>query len=185
MPKRRVQTAKAAASTASPIEKSWGVIIGGTIAAVVVIGAVLWFLLRDPSPEPEIVEAPPAPADSAQAAAPVDTVAAAPAPVDAPTFQTPINVTVIAAEEPLEDFKVQVDDDLRRPYWLEPGTDQTFTGQQRVIVSGEGGTGNYDGASLRLQGIQWAPREGQVFRINAQNGQAFLDSLARATRASE
>ncbi len=184
LPKRRVQTAKAAASTATPIEKSWGVIIGGTAAAVLVIGAVLWFLLRDPGPEPELAELPPAPADTAQAAAPADTARAAPPPSNAPRFQTPINVTVVAAEEPLEDFKVQVDDDLRRPYWLNPGADQTFTGQQRVIVSGEGGTGNYDGASLRLQGVEWTPREGQVFRISAQNGQAFLDSLARVVRSA-
>lgn len=190
MPKRRVQTAKAAASTASPIEKSWGVIIGGTLAAVIVIGAVLWFLLRDPNPEPELVEAPPAPADTAQTAAPVDTAAAAaPTPADAPTFQTPIQLTVTATDEPLENFRVQVDDDVRRPHWVEPGQSTSFTAQQRIAVWGEleqgaTGGGQYDGAVLRLQGIEWTPPDGQVVRINAARGQAILDSLARANRAS-
>ncbi len=185
MPKRRVQTAKAAAAGTAPLEKSWGLLIGGTVAALLVIGAVLWFLLRDPNPEPDLAEMLATPADTAGAAAPVapaETPDTAPPPSSAPRFQTPISLTVIAAEEPLEDFKVQTDDDLRRPYWLNPGTDQTFTGQQRVIVSGEGGTGNYDGARLRLQGIEWTPREGQVFRITAERGQAFLDSLARVAR---
>ncbi len=186
MPKRRVQTAKAAASTASPIEKSWGVIMGGTIAAVVLIGVVLWFLFRDPSPEPEIVEAPPAPADTAQVAAPVDTPVES-APANAPTFQTPIQLTVTATDEPLENFRVQVDGDARRPHWVEPGQSTSFTAQQRITVWGEvdvgvQGGGEYDGAVLQLQGIEWTPPDGQVVRISAQRGQAVLDSLARATR---
>ncbi|MEM1043454.1 MAG: helix-turn-helix transcriptional regulator [Bacteroidota bacterium] len=191
MPKRRVQTAKAAASTASPIEKSWGVIIGSTVAAVVVIAAVLWFLLRDPSPEPEIAEARPAPADTAQAAAPAeaDTAAVAEpaAPANAPAFQTPIQLTVTATDEPLENFRVQVDDDARRPHWVEPGQSTSFTAQQRIAVWGETeagttGGGEYDGAVLALQGLEWTPSDGQVVRISAEGGQAVLDSLARTAR---
>ncbi len=189
LPKRRVRTAQAAAASSQPIKKSWGLLIGGTVAALLVIGAVLWFLLRDPTPDAELTEVSvPAESETVEpdAAAPVEdpaeTPAAPPPPSSAPRFQTPIQVTVAAAAEPLEDFKVQTDDDLRRPYWLDPGAEQTFTGQQRVIVSGEGGVGNYDGATLRLQGIEWTPREGQVFRITAADGQAFLDSLARVAR---
>lgn len=180
MPKRRVQSATAASQ---PIENSWGLIIGGTVAALVVIGFIVWFLFRDAGPGPDMVAVPPSTtADTSAVAAAADTAATSATPTNlpaAPQFQTPIQLTVIAVAEPLEDFKVQVDDDVRRPYWINPGEEQTFTGQQRVIVSGEGGVGNYDGARLRLQGLEWTPREGQVFRFNEQRGQALLDSLNR------
>lgn len=184
LPKRRVASATA---TAKPIEKSWGLIIGGTVVALLVIGGILWFLFRDEGPEPEVAEAPPA-ADTTSAPAAVDTAAAEPAapaqPVSAPQFQTPIQLTVVAGENPLENFRVKVDDDARRPYWVEPGATESFTAQEEVTVwgelgQGESGGGNYDGARLQLQGIEWAPRDGQIVRINQQNGQAVLDSLSR------
>jgi hypothetical protein len=181
-PKRRVSSASAASK---PIEKSWGLVIGGVVAALVVIALVLWFLFRDPGPEPELA-AVPAPADTTEAAAEPDT-ASAPEPVQttaAPQFQTPVELTVVANEEPLEEFRVRVDDDVRTPYWLEPGTQQTFTAQQEVVVWGElsvdeSGGGDYDGATLRLQGLDWTPPDGRIVRINQQTGQALLDSLAR------
>ena len=187
-PKRRVSSASA---TAQPIEKSWGLIIGGTVAALVVIGGILWFLFRDFGPELERAAAPPPTGDTTAAAAGADTLgtdtvaATAPAgPSTAPQFQTPIQLTVAAADEALENFRVQVDDDARRPYWIEPGQTQSFTAQQRIAIWGEleagaSGGGSYDGARLRLQGIEWAPRDGQIVRISQQNGQAVLDSLSR------
>ena len=180
-PKKRVQSAKAAASTAKPIEKSWGLIIAGTVVGVVAIGAILWYLFRGTEPEPEPVERPVA-VDTTTATDTASVAAAQPQSdiPPAPQFTTPIVVTVVATDEPLEDFKMQVDDDARRPYWLNPGTEQTFEGSQQVIVWGEGGEGNYDNAKLRLQGLEWSPREGQIYRINQQRGQALLDSLHRA-----
>ena len=179
LPKHRVQSASAASQ---PIEKSWGLIIGGTIAALAVIGFILWYLFRGTGPEPEIAELPPAPVDTTTA--PAETQPEASVPVQqvppGPQLQTPIRVTVIAVDEPLEDYKVQVDDDARRPYWLNPGTDQTFEGSNQVIIWGEAGEGDYDGSKLRLQGLEWSPREGTIYRIDRQRGQALLDSLHRA-----
>jgi cytoskeletal protein RodZ len=188
-PKRRVASAAAASK---PIEKSWGVITAAVIGALVVIALVLWFLFRDPGPEPELA-AVPAAADTTAEAVSADTAEAAtpePAPTSpAPQFQTPIRLTVVASENALESFRVRVDDDVRRPYWLNPGVDTTFVGQEEVVVWGELGVdetggGDYDGATLRLQGLEWTPSDGRILRINQQTGQALLDSLSRVTNAA-
>lgn len=188
-PKRRVKT-DAQAAISKPIERSWTLLIGGAVAGVLVIGLVLWLLFRDTGPEPEL---PDEDAVVAEAAPETDEPAADPAPdpdlPPAPTFQTPIQLTIVAADEPLEEFRVQVDDEARRPYWIEPGAQQTFTGRNAVAVwgelsRGESGGGQYDGARLRLQGLEWTPRDGQVVRIDAQRGQALLDSLHRAQSAA-
>ena len=187
-PKRRVASASAASK---PIEKSWGLITASVVGALVVIALILWFLFRDPGPEPELAEVP-APADTTAEAAPSDTAEATPEPVEtsaAPQFQTPIRLSVVANEEPLENFRVRVDDDVRRPYWLNPGVDTTFVGQEEVVVWGElgldeTGGGDYDGATLRLQGLEWTPTDGRIVRINQQTGQALLDSLNRVSNAA-
>lgn len=188
-PKQRVKSAKAASSSAKPIETSWGLIIAGTLIGIVAIGAILWFLFRDPGPEPEPADQQPVAADTADAgAAAADTVAAAAVPEDttpAPEFQTPIELTLVAADEPLEEFRVKVDDDPRTPYWLEPGAEQSFTGEDEITVWGEvgldaSGGGEYDGARLRLQGFEWTPADGAIVRIDEERGQALLDSLHRA-----
>lgn len=183
-PKRRVAEHR---SGSQPIDKSWGLIIGGVIAALVVIGLVLWFLFRDPGPEPELA-AVPAPADTTETTSEPDTASTPETvqTVSAPQFQTPIQLTVVANEEPLEEFRVRVDDDVRTPYWLNPDTQESFSGQEEVVVwgelgVGESGGGDYDGATLRLQGLEWTPSSGTVVRINQQTGQALLDSLARVS----
>lgn len=188
-PKRRVASASAASK---PIEKSWGVITASVVGALVVIALILWFLFRDPGPEPELA-AVPTPTDTTTESAASDTATAAtPEPAgtsSAPRFQTPIRLDVAATDAPLESFRVRVDDDVRRPYWLNPGVDTTFVGQQEVVVWGELGVdgtggGNYDGATLRLQGLEWTPPNGRVVRINQQTGQALLDSLNRVSNAA-
>lgn len=187
-PKRRVSSAKA---TSKPIEKSWGIITASVVGALAVIALILWFLFRDPGPEPELA-AVPAPADTTAEVETDTAEAASPEPRQtspAPQFQTPIQLTVVAGENALENFRVQVDDDARRPYWIEPGQSESFTAQQRVSVWGEleagaSGGGNYDGATLRVQGLEWTPPDGRVVRINQQTGQALLDSLNRASNAA-
>lgn len=183
-PKERVKSPKAAASTAKPIEKSWGLIIAGTVVGVLVIGGILWYLFSGSEPEIEPVEQPIA-ADTSSATV-GDTAAQQTRDIPpAPQLSTPIALTVVAVEEPLRELRVQVDDEARTPYWLEPGTEQTFTGQEQVIIwgelgQGESGGGSYEDARLRLQGLEWAPREGVIYRIDRARGQAILDSLHRA-----
>lgn len=183
LPKRRVQSATTASQ---PIEKSWGLIIGGTIAALAVIGLILWFLFRGTGPEPEVVEVPPAAVDTSAAAAVGDTEATPPdrqTIPPGPQLQTPIQVTVIAAGGALQGFRVTEGSDARRPYWLEEGQEQTFQSDDEVIIWGEGSDEDYAITSnmrLRMQGIEWDPQDGQVLRIDRQRGQALLDSLHRA-----
>jgi len=190
-PTRTKQRVASASAASKPIEKSWGIITGAVIGALVVIALILWFLFRDPGPEPELASVP-APTDTTAEAAASDTTTATPEPAEtspAPRFQTPIRLTVAATDAPLESFRVRVDEDVRRPYWLNPGVDTTFVGQQEVVVWGElgvdeGGGGNYDGATLRLQGLEWTPPDGRIVRINQQTGQALLDSLNRVSNAA-
>lgn len=183
-PKERVKSAKASA-VVQPIEKSWGMVIAGTVVGVIAIGAVLWFLFRDPSPEAEPVEAPVA-ADTASAVPAADTAEAAPLPPSdvppAPRLSTPIAVTVVAEGGPLQGFRVTEAPDVRRPYWLEQGQEQTFQSEEEVVLWGQGEDpeGLSSAVRLRMQGFTWDPPDGQVLRIDPARGQALLDSLHRA-----
>ena len=183
-PKQRVQSARTASSSSKPIETSWGLILAGTFVGVLAIGAMLWFLFRDDTPRPERVESPIA-ADTAQAAAAADTTVAAAVVRDippAPQLSSPIAVTVIAQGGALQGFRVTETPDVRRPYWLEQGAEQTFRSDEEVILWGQGE--DPDGLSsavrLRMQGFEWDPADGQVLRIDRARGQALLDSLHRA-----
>ena len=48
-----------------------------------------------------------------------------------------IPVWVIAAEDRLAPFRVQVDNDLRRPYWLDQGDSSLFHFRSRIVVEEE------------------------------------------------
>jgi hypothetical protein len=181
--KARVRSQHEASSTATPIDRSWGVIIAGTVIGVLLIGSLLWFLLRsDDGLEP--IERPRTAAADTAAAPAVDTLAAAPAQPAAtagPRLQTPIRVTLTAQGGPLQNFRVTSEPDARRPYWIEQGDSQEFTSDQAVVIWGTGGDGSFSipsAARLTLQGYSWTPTGGPV-RIDAQRGQALLDSLHR------
>lgn len=182
--KARVRTEEQERRPVQPIDRSWGLVIGGAVTALIIIAGVLYLLFRDTAPELEPDEDALVAVDTAAVETPVaDTAAAAePAPVgDAPRLQLPIAVTVAAAGGPLQNFRVQAEPDVRRPYWMEEGTSQTFTSPTAVIVWGTESGGSYSipsEARLQLQGYEWSPRA--VQRIDAARGQAILDSLHRA-----
>ncbi len=184
--KERVQTHAEAASTSTPIDRSWGMIIAGTVVGLLAIGAVLFFLLRDDGPELEPVERPvAAEAEGAEAAEedPEDEAEEEPAPASpAPRLALPIAVTVVAdaGGDGLQNFRVTEAPDDRRPYWLEPGAEQTFSSAEALTLWGEAAEGLDPGeVTLRMQGITWDPQPGQVLRLDPQRGQALLDSLHR------
>jgi hypothetical protein len=179
-PKARVRSRDTVTSSTSGIESSWGIIIGGTLIALLVIGGALWLMLRPDTPEVEPREPQTVVTDEEEAEEPEELVA-----TDAPRLELPIQVTVIAADGPLggaDGFRVTEEPDSRRPYWIEQGDEQTFSSNSEVIIWGTETGGQYsipDAARLRLQGYTWSPG-GSVLRINQQRGQAILDSLHRA-----
>lgn len=186
-PKRRVRTAAEATAGSTPLETSWGLVIGGGLLGVLVIAGVLWLLFRGEGPEPEVTARPVA-ADTAQAA-PTAQAEQEAAPADippAPRLALPIRVTVIARDGPLGGaggFRVTQAPDVRRPYWLEEGIEQTFESAEEVVLWGEGSGESFGipaNTRLRMQGFEWDPPDGQVLRINPQTGQALLDSLHAA-----
>jgi hypothetical protein len=186
-PKARVRSRDTVTSSTSGIESSWGIIIGGTLIAILVIGGALWLMLRPDTPdvEPRETQAVVADEEEDQAEEPEAVPAS-----DAPRLELPIQVTVIAADGPLggaNGFRVTEEPDSRRPYWIEQGEEQTFSSNTEVIIWGIETGGQYtipDAARLRMQGYTWNPGA-SVQRINQQRGQAILDSLHRVQARPE
>ncbi len=188
--KSRVVSRESVTSSTTSIEASWGLIIGGSLVAILVLGGILWLLLRTDSPErvdtPATAQATEEQAPGEQdpeAATPTDD----PAPVgDAPQLQTPISVTLTAQGRSLQGFRVTAEPDVRRPYWLEEGQSQTFQSETAVILWGEESGGGFNipsAAQVELQGYRWNPGSGTL-TINQERGQALLDSLHRTQAAT-
>lgn len=157
------------------LDKSWAMIIGATIICIVLIGGLLWLLLRE---EPIILEETEqqASAETIEFGDPVEepTVSAA------PQLNLPITVTMTAVDGSLQGFRVTEVPDVRRPYWIEPDSSMTFSSDSLIVFWGTGTEDFYripDGVELEIQGYRWQPRPGSVERINRARAQALLDSL--------
>jgi hypothetical protein len=88
------------------------------------------------------------------AAASVDT-AALEQPMAASTQPMPalgdtMRVFVFAAMDRLDPIRVTVDDDLRRPYWLEQGDSMAFAPTNRIVVEEQ-----LDDIQLKIEGIEY------------------------------
>lgn len=179
LPRRRVASAATAGAPHS-FDRAWRTIIGATVATVLVVAVVLWLLFRDTTPEPEVVEAVAADTTDTTTVA-ADTTAPAPAATTGPPFALPIRVTVIAGGDGLQGFRATELPGDRRPYWVDVGDELVLESNEGVILWGGGREGLEPAeVTLRWQGFQWRPVEGQVLRITPQNGQRLLDSLHTA-----
>ena len=161
-------------------DKNWGTIGGIAVLLLAVCGAAVWFLIfRDDSPDADEIAA--TEATEQVAAVPDTTADAGPA---GPRLQTPITVTVEATDGGLQWFRVTQDNAERAPNWIDEGTSQTFTADSTLVIWGEGNASDtaydFEQATLELQGMRWRPASGSPVRITLQDGQALLDSLARA-----
>lgn len=174
--KHRVISAEAA-RTPRAFHRSWGLIIGGTIALVGIFALALFLLFRNRTPEPERRPQ----VAAADTSAPRDTVqteAVEPPPSAGPTLATPIRITVTAGAGGLQNFRVTAEPAARVGHWVEEGESVTFESETAVVLWGEGAQGLDGDATLELQGLRWTPADGRVLRIDAQNGQRLLDSLS-------
>ncbi len=107
----------------------WGRWIGIAVAVIVAVGLIWFFLGRDRGDQGVRTVA-----DEQTTIAPVDTnQAPAPAPQPVAIGDT-IEVTIIAARGPVQDIKVRVDDDVRRPYWIEEGESRVFTATDQMFI---------------------------------------------------
>lgn len=159
-------------TSASPTT-NWGPILGVLAVLVLVLAGAIWFFfLREPSPDP-VAENSAVTTDTVQQD---DVVEEAPAP----RLERPIRVTVSASGDGLQDFRVTEAPNERRPYWVEPGDSLTFESDSLVVIWGENAEGLSEEAAITLQGFTWTV-PGGVLRIDAARGQRLLDSL-HATR---
>ena len=137
------------------------------LAAVVVLGLV-WGVVelsggRDASPSSaELVAADTVDADTIAIEAP-----SAPPPV---ALGDTMHVTIASADSQLvQDIKVTVDDDLRRPYWLEAGESRSFSATNQIVIEQE-----LDVIDLRLEG-----RPYPTDRVDAQGRIVITRDVAR------
>ena len=119
-------------------------LLGVGLLALVVWGVLSW--MRDSGRETAV------PAGDNVEIAAVDTTdegpaVAEPRPV---TLGDTMNVVITAANDKVEDIKVKVDEDLRRPYWFELGESRTFSATREIIIEQE-----LDDISLTLQGVAY------------------------------
>ncbi|HET6567774.1 MAG TPA: helix-turn-helix domain-containing protein [Rhodothermales bacterium] len=109
--------------------RAWLYAAAGIVAVVVVLVILFWAI--GPSQRAATVPEQPisaTPASPSAADTLGETVAA---PV---TLGDTMHVSIVAANGPVQNIKVTVDDDLRRPYWIEDGQSMTFTPTQRIII---------------------------------------------------
>ena len=149
----------------------WGIVMGAGIVLIVVV-AVLWFLTR-PEPTPEV---PPAPLPDTTA------VEAPPAPEPILLGDT-MHVYVVAEGGPLERLQVTVDDDLRRPFWIEEGDSVLFRPTERIVFENPRALRR---VRIMLEGYPFAvaPQDRTSVVITRARAQAFLDSLAQTRSLS-
>lgn len=67
-----------------------------------------------------------------------------------PTIGDTINVQVIAAVDKVDPIRVTIDDDLRRPYWLDQGDSMTFRPTERIVLEEL-----LDNIELRIEGAEY------------------------------
>ena len=160
-------------------DKNWGTLGGLAFVLIAAVALAFWFLvLRDDGPDDEVV----ATDDTQEDTAAPDTTEAPEGPVG-PRLQTPIVVTVNAEGDGLQWFRYSTDGEGSFT-WVDTGSSETFTADSSVVLLGEGNQGgtayDFEETTVELQGMRWKPANGSAVRVSLRNGQALLDSLARA-----
>jgi hypothetical protein len=114
----------------------------------------------DVAPEREMTALPPDPIPAAQIV----------------TIGDSITVTLVATGGPLDPVRVQVDSDLRRPYWVDEGDSMSFKVVRRIAIQDL-----LDRLSLRLEGVPYpidSYTDSERVIITRDSVEAFVRSLA-------
>lgn len=116
------------AAAAAARKTSTGLWVGIAVVMVAIVAGIAYFLLREsePAAEPE----PTAAVADTTAAAASEPAPAPPQPVSVPDTMA---FVVTAARGKVDHIKVTVDDDVRRPYWIEQGQSRTFEVTDRIV----------------------------------------------------
>ncbi|NBB86058.1 MAG: hypothetical protein GVY12_07560 [Bacteroidetes bacterium] len=130
----------------------WPLVVGGAVVVAALILLIV-ALQSDTAPEPT----PPAPAE----VTPTDTIAEAAAPSgsdgatdtqdeasDTPQLGDTLTVEVVAAYDRVDPIRIRIDDDLRRPYWIEEGESRSFSAVDQIILENQ-----LENIELRLDGV--------------------------------
>ncbi|NNF04803.1 MAG: hypothetical protein HKN17_10085, partial [Rhodothermales bacterium] len=142
------------------------VVAGGVLIALVWI-SVAWFLDTPDEEAPELT----VPA--------VDTTEAVPEPTPEPiSLPDTFEVRVIARDEPLDPIRGRVDNDLRRPYWVELGDTLLFRVADTVVLEREVGNALLIIETF-LPPVDWLESDG-TYTISRSRTQRWLDSLVAA-----
>lgn len=160
----------------SPARDAAGpVVVGLAIATVIVLGVLLFLWQRNVSSAPDE----PAPAIPSDSVTPVGTTPPElmQAPLEEPArieVGDEIDVLVIAAGQPVQRLLVQIDDDLRRPYWIEPDSTIAFQAEERIALENQ-----LSRIQLRVEGVPYPlePAPGPQLVLTRGTVQNFLDSV--------
>lgn len=109
--------------------KGWMYVLVGVVAFAV-LGFLLFSTLGTPGDDPAIATD----GNEAEAVAATDTSTEGRETTPPVVLGDTMNVTIFAANAPVQNIKVTVDDDLRRPYWIELGASRTFLPTQRIVI---------------------------------------------------
>lgn len=148
-------------------------IAGGMI---IVVAAVVWVMIALLGGDSERQASDPAAAvdtslamDTVQAQEPIA------APIDVPAIGDTIDVYVIAAHASVDPIRVTVDDDLRRPYWIDQGDSLAFQPAQRIVLEEL-----LDNIELTVEGIEYPTdrrdEQGRIV-INRDSVETYFASL--------
>ena len=123
------------------------------------------------------------------ATAPAGAAQQEPSPAQESSTQ-PVNIgptmdfTAVAAQGPVRELRVKVDDEVRRPYWIEEGDEMAFEAQNRISFEPPVEATSerpLDMVALQLEGVEYPTNQrdaqGRIV-VTRETAQAFLDSAA-------
>ena len=126
------------------LNKGW--LIGAVV--IVTVAAAIWGLTSLVG-ESEEGRAPTQPA--ADTVATEDTLRRTPVnTLPAPPLGDSLNVQIIAANDKVDPIRITIDDDLRRPYWLNLGDSMSFRPTNRIVVEEQ-----IEDIVLKVEGIEY------------------------------